>query len=74
MSIRDKIRRAERVHRERLARLVRQGRLVEEALHRLREGQAKGVGADQVLAAVDLMAAEVALAEVMAELEAEAKR
>jgi hypothetical protein len=47
---------------------------VEEALHRLREGQAKGVGADQVLAAVDLMAAEAALAEVMAELEAEAKK
>jgi hypothetical protein len=47
---------------------------VAEALHRLRESRAEGVGADQVLAAVDLLAAEAALAEAAAALEAEAKK
>jgi hypothetical protein len=74
VSIRDRIHRAERARRDRLARLVQQAIQVGQALQRLREAQAVGVGADQVLAVVDLVAAEAALAEVVAALEAEAKK
>jgi hypothetical protein len=70
--IRDRIRRAERARRDRLHRLVQQAIKVGQALQRLREAQAVGVGADQVLAVVDLVAAEAALAEVVEALEAEA--
>ena len=46
---------------------------VARALQRLREAQATGVGAEAVIAVVELVAAEAALAEVVAALEAEAK-
>jgi hypothetical protein len=72
VSVGDQIRQAERARRERLARLVQQAIQVGQALQRLREAQAAGLGADQVLAVVELVAAEAALAEVVAALEAEA--
>lgn len=70
--VRGRIRQEEAARKERLARLARQLRPVVEAIHRLREAQATGVGADQVLAAAELAAAEVVLAEVVEVLEAEA--
>jgi hypothetical protein len=47
---------------------------VTKALQRLREAQATGLKAEAVMAAVDLLAAEAALAEAVAVLEAEAKK
>ena len=70
--VRDRIQEAEAARRDRLARLVQQLRLVAEALHRLRAAQETGLGADQVLATVELAAAEVALVEAMEVLKAEA--
>jgi hypothetical protein len=72
VSVGDQIRRAEQARRERLARLVQQANQVGRALQRLRDAQATGVGAEAVIAVVELVAAEAALAEVVAALEAEA--
>jgi hypothetical protein len=72
--VRDQIRRAEAARKERLARLVGLVRPLAKALQDLRQAQASGVGADQVLLAVDLMAAEAALAEVVEALAAEVER
>ena len=72
--VRDQIRRAEAARKERLARLVQLVRPLAKALQDLRLAQAAGVGADQVLLAVDLMAAEAALAEVVEALAAEVDR
>jgi hypothetical protein len=67
VSIRDRMRRAKQARRDRL---VQQAIQVGQALQRLREAQ----GADRVRAVVDLLAAEAALAEAVAVLEAEAKK
>jgi hypothetical protein len=53
----DRMRRAEAARRDHLARLVQRVRPVVEALHRLRVAQETGVGADQVLATAELVAA-----------------
>ena len=63
-------RREEAARRARLVRLARRVHPVLESLRRLREAQ--GVGAEAVLAAVDLLAAEAALREVAEALAMEA--
>jgi hypothetical protein len=65
VSVGDQIRAEERARRDRLDHLVRQGRLVVKALRDLRVTLATGVGATQVVAAVDLLAAEAALVDLL---------
>jgi hypothetical protein len=72
--VRDQIRRAEAARKERLARLVILVRPLAKALQDIRLAQASGVGAEAVLMAVDLLAAEAALAEVVEALATEGEK